>query len=692
MANKILFVILQFFIFVLLVSNAQAGTVTTLSLVEKDGQTTSNYPITFGHVFKDGDVSQYVQVRYNGVLLTTQCDVKTTYSSGKVRFAVISVVLPSISANSTNTIVLETASTTASSGYLDKTSILATNIEDEIRLTNISGSGYSGSLIADLNAQIAADTSPTYWLQGSVATEILVQDELNNSLDASWEVRYYPGTSFGPRISHSIENMNANYRGIVNYDVDIQAGIQTLNSRYTKSSLQHNENSRWRKVIWVGPEPPEAELHYDISYIISTGAIMSYDTSLTIPESEIASTYSAWNASNHDIMGNGNILKYFPTSGGRPDIGILPKYAVMYLLSMDNRMRDVMLNDGEMISSAPVHFREYDSNKTFYRHPISIDDRQTVWTKDDWVPRSSTAGTVSDRLPVAIGNYDSQYHGWIVDRAHQGSWAFIPYLITGEKYYIDEMYYWAAYNLSANDSNNDYGRAGSTGLIRDETRGEAWALRNIADAAAFAVDGDIEKAYFTDKINNNITLEWGTWSNKYPLHYWSVDTSGSKDNMTADVKYIDSPWMEDYMLISLVHAQQLGFNTSGIISWFRLFNEERFTALDANPYDGANYRFPALLNTDLPPATWAEYKIKFVTQLSSWTAPTTAEHDYKIIALAAARSAGNTGAATWIYNTLTSAGIDWDILATNPHWAIMQGPSPQPSFGKRYKYKSIIDN
>lgn len=680
--------LLIFTIFIFLTGSAKAFNITSVTIKEKDGVTTTDYPLTFGHVFKKGDVSQYIQVRYNGTLLTTQCDVKTTYSNGSVRFAVISVVLPSILANSTNTLLLETASTTASSGYLDKPAILATNIEDEIRLTNISGSGYSGSLTADINAKISTDSSLTYWLQGSVVTEVLVRQSLNNSLEAAWEVRYYPGTSFGPRISHSIENMNADYRGIVNYDVNIQSGLPTLVSKYTKSALQHNENSRWRKVLWVGNEPPETELHYDTAYLISTGAIMPYDTSLSISESTMASVYSDWQSTNHDIMGNGNILKYFPTTGGRPDIGILPKYAVLYLLSMDNRMKEIVLNDGEMISSAPIHYREYNSSKSFFRHPISIDDRQSVWTIEDY-SRAWTAGTASDNLPVPIGSYGSGYHGWTVDRAHQGSWAFIPYLITGERYYLDEMYYWAAYDLSGCDSNATYGRNDALGLLRDETRGEAWAFRNMVDAAAFAADGDPEKNYITEKINNNITLEWGTWSDRHPLHYWDIDEYGSKDGMTADVKYIDSPWMEDYMLISLVHAQQLGFNTSGIISWFRLFNEERFTAPGANPYDGASYRFPAVLNTNLPPATWAEYASKFISPSTSLGAPTSTEHDYRIIALAAARAAGNTGSATWIYNTLTSSGIDWGIMAINPHWAIMQA-LPQPSaVGKRYRYSSI---
>lgn len=682
-----------FYIILLSSSVSIAATVTTLSLHEKDSVTTSNYPLTFGHAFKDGDVSQYVQVRYNGMLLTTQCDVKTTYPSGKVKFAIISTILPSIVANSTNIIVLETASSTTSTGYIDKAAILATNIEDEVRLTNISGSGYTGSLTADLNAQITADSSLSYWLRGSVATEILVQQGLNNSLESSWEVRYYPGTSFGPRVSHSIENMNADYRGIVNYDVDIQAGLPTLSSRYSKSSVQHNENSRWRKVFWVGSEPPETELHYDLAYLSSTGTLMNYDTSISVPESTMATKYSEWLLTDHDIMGNGSLKKYFPEVGGRDDIGVLPAWTARYLLSMDNRMREIMISNGEMAAHCPIHYRETNPAKSAYRNPISIDDRVTVWTQDNSEARASTYGDTADRLPTAIGNYGTAYHGWTIDVAHQGSFAYVPYLITGDNYFLREMQYWASYNLSACDYNYDYGRQGNKGIINPgprETRGVAWALRNIGDAAAFSLDSDMEKTYLSGKIENNFDFWYSTLRLNYPLHH--ISSINNHDTFSTDVTYVTSPWMDDFCLLSLSHLHDLGFTNAKdkAITWFSEFIIGRFTDPDFNHYNATPYRFPAKIADGSKVQSWAQASALFLTQPTSFPTVTTGTSldDYRFVALAAlsvvdryVTGGKGTTSMDWLLGQIQNSAFD-ALNADNPKWVIIPRISTQK---KRYR-------
>ena len=641
-----------------------ASVVTTLSIVEKDGVTTNNYPLTFGHSFKTGDVHQYVQVRYNGTLLNTQCDVKSTYITGSVRFAIVSVVLPSVVGNSTNTISLETSSTNSSSGYMDKSSILSTNIEDEIRLTNISGSGYSGSLTADLNNQISLSSNLSYWLQGSISSEILVRQILNNSLESSWEVRYYPGTSFGPRISHSIENINADYRGIVNYDVDIQAGLPTLSSKYSKSSIQHNENSRWRKVFWIGNEPPETELHYDLAYLISTGAVMSYDTSLVVPELTLSGAYSTWVSSDHDIMGSGTLEKEFPTTGGREDIGVLPTWSARYLLTMDNRMKEIVISNGEMAAHCPIHYRESNAAKSFYRHPVSIDDRPTVFTTEEY---ASAYGSTNDKLPSAIGNVGSTYHGWTIDRAHQGSFAYLPYLITGERYFLDEMYYWASYNLSGCWDDPTYGRNLSNGWIQDQVRGEAWAFRNIVDAAAYGKDNDPEKEYLSTKINNNIS-QWMSEKDRYPLNYWGIDAYASTENMTSIVQYVTSPWMEDYMLLSLSHAKEQGFLTKQIIDWYNSYIIGRFTQGSSwTPYDGVAYRLPTQLTDNSYPASWDSVYTMLVNHHSSLTG---VDQELQFIALAALSTVKNYTGGQSAYNFLVENVTNKTLLNSDPTWAI----------------------
>lgn len=581
----------------MLYSPVYAADVTTLTLYEKDSVDTSNYPLTFGHIFKDGDVADYVAVRYNDTVLTTQCDVKARYASGNLKFAVISIVLPSIVADSTNTIVLETTASTSSSGFMDAGSFLATNIEDEIRLTNLSGCGYSGSVTADLNAEI--DTGDfDYWLQGPVVTEVTVTEELNNNLGATWEVRFYPGTGFGPRISHSIENMNADSRGLVSYDLDIQAGQPTLSSRYTKTSFDHEGNTRWRKVLWIGTEPAETELHYDISYMISTGAVMNYDTSLVIPESRLASEYSGWSSSAHDIGDTSFITPHFNTSGARQEIGPLPEWTTRYLLSFDNRMKEIMLNIGELMAICPCHWREYDSGNTWFEKPISIDDRPGVKTME-----YDVAG-----LPAAVGDTSTTMS---IDRAHQPSFNFIPYIITGEKFHLDEMYYWASWNLSAYSVGADY-RNYDEGILSDQARGEAWALRNIADAAWISEHNSLEKKYYDSKITNNIN-KWMTEQDRYPLNYWWVDIYGPLSGLDTDVtRYSGATAQENFMMLMLVHAKDLGYATGQIIDWYQVYHIGLTEVMD-NPYLCCDYKYPAELHTGYP-TTWGEWKSGYINQ------------------------------------------------------------------------------
>lgn len=650
----------------LIIPNICFASITTLSLIEKQGITTTNYPLTFGHVFKKGDVRQGVEVQLNGNFLPSQCDAKTTYPDGSVRFAVISIIIPTLTAKSSNTIALYPAPIHEPSGYLGKPEILAANVRNEIRLTDISGSGYSGNLTANLTDTIT-NHNFEYWLKGGVTTEILVRQKLNNSLEASWEVRFYPGTSFGPRISHSIENMNAGYRGHVSYAVDIQAGTPALKSIYSKLPFLHNESSRWRKVIWIGNEPPETELHYDLPYLISSGAVMNYDTSLTVSESTISSSHSIWESKDHDIMGNGVLEKYFPKTGGRKDIGMLPTWSARYLLSMDNRLKKMVLNSGEMASSGPIHYRESNPDKAFYKHPVSIDDRPTVWTT---ASRASSYGDRRDRLPPPVGSVSSKEHGWSIDRAHQGSFTYLPYLITGEKYYLDEMYYWAAWCLSAMDYNSSWGRDSSNGLIRDQVRGEAWALRNIVDAAAFAQDNSLEKKYLNAKVSHNI-VEWEKEKDRYPLNHWGVDKYATVSGLDKSyVKYPTSPWMEDFMLLSLSHAKRQGFETQTILAWYSTFIINRMTHFDFNHFNGTPYRFPTELRDGSYVSSWSQANDLFMDQPTSFPADDY-PNSYRFIAMAAASTITDYPNGFTAYNFLKTHVKNQQDLNKNPTWAIV---------------------
>lgn len=741
-------IIFSLVLLLLCMTSSVSAAITTVTVDEKDGVTTNNYPLTFGHLFKQGDAPSNVYIKIGSTSIPTQCDVKSTYSDGSIRFAVLSILVPTVPANGSVSLSLESGGVNANTSPLTKAEIQATSIDAQIALTNISGSGYSGNLTADLSTAINDTASLQYWLSGDVATEVIIQQRLNNSLNAVWEVRLYPGTNF-KRISHTIENIEANYRGNVNYSIGISQGAPSLSSVYsrretgnstvtleslqgetntssqklgfanfssphtlkvgdkitvagasqsvlngdfvvrivespkriaysissfvtsytdpgtsitlTPGTFQHNHSSKWRKVFWVGAEPPETEVHYDLSYLISTGMIPNYDTSLSPSEATIAGTYAAFTTDNSDIGGNGFVNFYFPSTSGRPEIGFFPTWAARYLTSFDNRMKEIMLRQADIVAGCPIHYREFDTAKDSAGPFVNIDDRPKVRTTTDFANNASY-----DALGASIGDVGTQ---WTVDGAHQGSFNFVPYVITGEYYYLQEMQYWAAWDLSMTHWDTVWGRNLSEGVLKDQIRGTAWMLRNVAHAALLSLDGSAEKAYFTNKIENNIPY-WAARTVENPLRNLSM-SDGAPSGTVASVIQTTSGWMEDFVLIVLNEIDRFGFDTESVVSEYSKFVINRFSNPGFNFYLGASYRFPTVVTGPSNVSSWVQANSLYtVNDASSWGV-LDYTFSYRHIALAALSGVTNRengkAAYDWLKDNInTSVTMDDD-----PTWAII---------------------
>lgn len=593
--KKSITIIFATFVVLFMAFTLHAGVVTTLTLIEKDGVTTNNYPLTFGHVFKEGDIPAGIVVKYNDTALTTQFDIKTSWPGGSIKFGVISVVIPQVVANGAGVLTIETAVSNNSAGMLDKTAILDTNVESNINLSNLSESGYSGSVSSSLRDQITSGDLQ-YWLKGPVCTEILEKQQLNTSLNTAWEARFYPGTSFGIRISNSIENVNIQAMGNVHYDVSIQHGESTPATVYTKTGFNHLYGSRWRKVFWLGAEPPETELHYDIPYLISTGAIANYDTSITIPEDSISSMYTSWNnASKKDIDGNGLLQKFFPQTGGRSEIGILPKWSALYLFSMDNRMKEVVIAHSEIAGHVPqIHWRETDATKSNYDSVITIDDRPTLSLFN------KAGGTV-------IGTLDNG--GWTPDRSHHGSFSYLAYLITGEYWHHQETMFWGSFvlawdiynrNGAGNSQNFSAGHDYTWGIIYDQERAMAWSLRTLSDVVFVSLDETTsQNNYFSSKLNNNIEwLHLGNRTGKHGVHAIRCPRETQPDNAPGyPANRIIAPWMHDFNVLSIKHIKDQktadATRVSELLNYLGYFTVGRFTNHPTfNKWDGTGYFWP----------------------------------------------------------------------------------------------------
>src|SRR2546422_356980 len=100
-------------------------------------------------------------------------------------------------------------------------------------------------------------------------------------------------------------------------------------------------------------------------------------------------------------------------------------------------MLEVLEGNAAASGHVPIHLRESDASKKFDDigsvsaggRVVSLDAR----------PRDLPAPLV----PL------SQTHGWVADQAHQPDLVFIPYITQGDWYYLEELWFWSAYNLRA---------------------------------------------------------------------------------------------------------------------------------------------------------------------------------------------------------------------------------------------------
>jgi hypothetical protein len=147
------------------------------------------------------------------------------------------------------------------------------------------------------------------------------------------------------------------------------------------------------------------------------------------------------------------------------------------------------------------------------------------------------------------------------DMAHQPSLAYVPFLVTGDYYYLEEAQFWANYCLL---SMWPAPRQDAKGILAGQIRGDAWALRNMADAEWITPDGEPEAAYFAAKVRNNVAHR--TQRMYGPPEHNAIGAWGERTVEDARIQnpanpnwMITAPWEEDYLLWSLHHLVELGY-------------------------------------------------------------------------------------------------------------------------------------
>ena len=543
------------------------NTITTLR-VQNIGAVQANVPLTFGQVFAQGDIpaqSGIVGKLDSGADIPLQVEIKAKHDDGSVRHAIISANLSQLDAGKIETINLLKATASNSLNALTPTNLLNSGFTAGVNLS-IGGVAYSASASNLLRAG-----NYKQWFGGTIANEWQVsaplktaQGQAHPHLTARFAIRNYSAQN-RTRVDVTIEN-NWAYEPApqnITYDVDVQVAGKSV---YQKNALTHYHHARWRKVFWAGVDP-QVHLIHNTSYLIASKALPNFDQSTVFTPANITPIRTKFTGAVTEPMGSGMAEPYMPATGGRPDIGLLPGWAATYLLTQDKDAKIATLGTADLAGSWSMHYRDKNTDR-----PISLID----------YPYMTILGNPGDTLNPATKKYESfPICGGVcttpnnADSAHQPSFAYLPYLVTGDFYYLEELQFWAMWNLF--QSNPGY-RAAIKGLFNaTQVRGQAWILRTVANAAYITPDADNFKQQFTTFVADNLNWYNQTYSNNSSTTTALGALVGS-DAVVYNTGRGISPWQDDFFTSAVGHAYELGFaQAKPLLNWKAKFPISRMT-------------------------------------------------------------------------------------------------------------------
>ena len=303
----------------------------------------------------------------------------------------------------------------------------------------------------------------------------------------------------------------------------------------------HRYGSRWHKVFAVNGFA-EAGVKIDFEPFIKANAIPEYMQ--TVHDAASVADESEWKRG--DILGFPDMVVGMGGTGGRASTGPYPAWTMRYIVHQTPELRKQMLLNGDAAGSFAAHFTKNDTTQF-----VTFDENPNYKTDT----RVANGNKPSNNLKGA-------YIPW--ENAHACSLAYVPYLITGRRYYSDEMLHYghnAINNASISKKSDIYD---GPILWIEQVRGFAWLLREVTDAATYLPDDNQYKEYFKSVVNRNLTgidsIIQKEPNRVSPLGVIKLSYMIATLSSEYDYNWNEfSPWQTSYLLWSMQRAIDQGF-------------------------------------------------------------------------------------------------------------------------------------
>ena len=693
----------------------------TILITEPHGKKQIDYPVQFGRSFVEDDIQNFPQVMIDGIKINTQADVKQRYHNGSVKHAIISFILAELPANSSKTVNF--VNTTQNNNEpLTKQQMLSTDYFFDATMKF-----YFPEEKTVLARQMLENNDFEYWLTGPIATTIIIKDhsidrlydigaDEHRSIRPIFHVTFWPGIK-KYSVRYIAEAMNTEALQDQSYHLSLYIDFND-NPFYQQENVPHQAMTRWTKKVWSGEQLQTLSINHNIDYLIKSKSLPNFDTTKVISEQIVTNDWNIWQTKYKDIYQKGWWQPAMGVGGGRPDIGIYPTWTIKWLYTGDWRHQEIALKQSELASAWPIHLREgraglkFDMNgtvealgKIISMAPLA---RPTHWTaRPDWY-EVKTEDKINPLFPLIKTN-------WVADKAHHPELASPQYLLTGDYFYLEQMLFSAAFvsgdnNAVGYSSTLGRGPTGSEGgLYSGEVRGQAWAFRTRVHTYDILPDSSPEKSYF-HLLNQNAISMWEGLMNlplSNTLHsdlhsfvkkdlvkngfktarmpskigQWDEGTHSPSyvhpDRVNTDnVNRALAPWMQNFVIIALGRAKELGYNTDSLLIFAGSQLLEPFSDPSLPHAMICAYIVPTLDQNNEWFTTWhdiySQYTSEYINEVENFIRTNNdPEHGYHSITMAAAAYLEGFKNHHELWQYVKQNIAIKTIYDDNPKWAIL---------------------
>jgi hypothetical protein len=253
-------------------------------------------------------------------------------------------------------------------------------------------------------------------------------------------------------------------------------------------------------------------------------------------------------------MDTGGVSPAMGAGGDRPDIGLVTEYQADYLIHGTPGALTSLLTQGEACGSMAIHWRDE-------RTGAIVDTFEHPSMSASAVGRPQLVVAPPPRIPGPTRVYDPHYIDY--DDSHAIAAAYLPFVLTDDPYFLEELEAQGTYPIMRNNWHRDFRHLPAL-VYPGQTRGFGWSMRSLFQLGVVAPEKPPRwlksRAYWRRCIADNLA---------YARLFMNSPARVHRVFHAFIISDMISGWQNSYVGVALGTAVWMGYDDwRDVYRWF----------------------------------------------------------------------------------------------------------------------------